>query len=124
MNLYLLDWQETKHGKQPTPSQVYHWLKSQGFTPDGMPKVYPNGTVHIELAGSGASHEGLIEEVWASFEPVAEVSQADSLALLVEDFLRVRTELLAMPEHKRSLAERGLLATMALVMHGYGIPTE
>jgi hypothetical protein len=111
-DMYLVDWQETAYGQRPEPRAVMAWLKANGFTVEGMPKVYANGTVSIMCQPNPV-------ELWHTFEPVAETVE-DKLSAHIASLLEARAELLAIPEHKRSPADRALLATMALLMFGVG----
>ena len=114
--LYLLDWQETAHGKQPTADEVLEWATANGLYVDGMPKVYADGTVQIECLHSP-------ESLWPAFAPMPQTSH-NVLAGHVRATVAIRAELRAIPEYQRSPVERGLLAVIALLMHGYGVEDD
>lgn len=111
--LYLLDWQETAYGKQPQPDDVLSWALAQGLIVDGVPRVYANGTVQIECEPSP-------ESLWPSFTPIPQTREM-VLEGHVRALLDARAELMALPPAKVGPLERGLLATMALLLVGYGV---
>lgn len=112
MEIYLLDWTATKHGKQPQPSEVKAWLEARGFEV-GAIKVYGNGNISIECAPSPASD-------WQHFAPMP-AAPADALASAVRDLLKAKMALERVPEHRRTPVEAGLLAAMQLILIGYGV---
>ena len=113
MELYLLDWQETKHAKQPKPAEVAIWLERHGITTAGTPKVYANGTVQFEADKDPTA-------LWPEFEPVV-IAVEDMLGVHVKELLSAKAEVLRIPEARRNATERLLLAVTALLLYGYGI---
>jgi glucose/arabinose dehydrogenase len=111
--LYRLDWAETRYGKQPTAVEVTNWLSQQGVEVTETPKVYPNGTVLLWALANPL-------EVWSDFEPLREALE-DKLGAIVSQLTKARGDLLDIPEHKQTAQDRAILATIALVLYGYGI---
>lgn len=114
--LYLLDWQETKHGKQPKPAEVDAWLKSRGINVVGLPKVYANGTVQVTCEPSP-------EAIWPDFAPIM-LTLDDRLSVHIKELLAARAEVLHIPENRRNAVERLLLANTALLLFGYGVTPD
>lgn len=115
-DLYLLDWRETKHGKQPKPAEVDAWLNDHGITCDGLPKVYANGTVQVLCQGDP-------EAIWPEFEP-APLTADDKLSAHIKELLAARKEVMSIPDARRNATERLLLANTALLLYGYGVEPE
>lgn len=114
--VYLLDWQETKHGKQPKPAEVDAWLNDHGITTVGLTKVYANGTVQLAADQSP-------EAIWPDFEPVP-MTLDDKLGAHIKELLAARADVMSIPEHRRNAPERLLLANTALLLFGYGVSPE
>jgi hypothetical protein len=115
---YILDWQNTAYGKQPKPQEVDAWLKERGYEPVGAPKVYPNGTVQVEVV----SYEGLTA-AWPEFQPPA-LTPTDVLGSHIRELLIARQDVMAIHENRRTPQERLLLAVTALVLYGYGVSLD
>lgn len=114
--VYLLDWQETKHGKQPKPGEVDAWLTSRGISTVGLTKVYANGTVQLAADQSP-------EAIWPEFEPIP-MTLDDRLSVHIKELLAARADVLSIPEHRRNATERLLLANTALLLFGYGVTPD
>lgn len=113
MDLYSLRWDGDT---QPKPAAVAAVLTAQGFTLDGAPKVYANGDILVHCL---PSPEGKQFD-WA----VPPAPLEDRLAVHVKAILTAKALLERTPEHKRSPAEQGTLAIIALLLFGYGIEPD
>jgi hypothetical protein len=114
--LFVLDWRDTKYGKMPTAGELWRWAAEQGYTLSDTPKAYRNGSVHLLIEGN---YSGLHTK-WVDFEPPV-LTIEDKLSGHIKALLTEREALLAIPAGKRTPTERALLATMALLMYGYGV---
>lgn len=119
MSLYLLDWMESQYKQKPSPAQVQQWLKAQGFSLESPPKIFANGTVQVDLAEDFPELFSQLQVLWEGFAPLEEPADHDQLQIDVVRLLEVQKALQDQP--KRSVAEEGVLACMALLLHGYGV---
>lgn len=115
---FILDWHDTAYAKQPTADEVRHWLESQSYKPVSTPKIYPNGTVQVEVT----DYEGLTA-TWPEFEPPV-LTPADVLGSHIRELLAARQDIMSIHENRRTPQERLLLAVTALVLYGYGVSLD
>jgi len=114
--VYILDWQDTAHGKQPKPQEVDAWLKERGIETSGKTKVYANGTVQLT-----ADVDPTL--IWPEFEPPT-LTPEDTLGLHIRELVAARQDVMSTSESLRTPQERLLIAVTALLLFGYGVSID